>query len=87
MKTPDLKPCPCCGGKAKVSTVRPFFMIKKYHNRYVTAGCTQCGLCTSLFKANNKTGSPLRNAVHEEEAMREAADAWNRRANDEKVDS
>lgn len=79
---PDLKPCPCCGGKAKVSTVRPFIMIKKYHNRYVTAGCTQCGLCTSLFYADNKTGSPLRNAAHEEEAMRKAADAWNRRAND-----
>lgn len=75
----ELKPCPFCGGEAKVALVRPNFMLKKLHNRYVAAGCPSCGAATRLFWANNKTKSPLINEAHENGAKKEAAEAWNRR--------
>lgn len=78
-----LKPCPFCGGKAKVSFANPHFFLKKWHNRLVFAGCPKCGATTSLFNAFNHTGSPIRNEYNTERAFQRAADAWNRRAADE----
>lgn len=78
-----LKPCPFCGGKAKVSFANPFFFLKKFHNRFVFAGCPECGATTKLFNAYNHTGSPERNKYNTERAFQKATDAWNRRAADE----
>ena len=74
----ELKPCPFCGGKAKVDKVSPPFMLKKLHGLYFSAGCSQCGACTSLFRTH-KSGSPLMNEWYDEEAKQKAIEAWNRR--------
>ena len=39
MKTPDLKPCPFCGGKAEV-----FIDATKYYKHFVS--CLKCGMRT-----------------------------------------
>lgn len=75
-----LKPCPFCGGEAKFAFARPRFMLKKYRDRFVFAGCPSCGATTKLFFANNRTKSPLLNVAHENDARKTAAEAWNRRA-------
>lgn len=78
-----LKPCPFCGGKAKVSFANSFFFLKKFQNRFVFAGCPKCGATTRLFNAYNHTGSPKRNEYNTERAFQKATDAWNMRAADE----
>ena len=79
----ELKPCPFCGGEAKVAFAHPEFMLKRLKFRYVFAGCTKCNVTTPLFNAKNKTGSPLFNDYNTEQAKKKATEAWNRRAEDE----
>lgn len=74
----ELKPCPFCGGEAKVEKVHPSFMLKKFHYLYFAAGCTKCYATTPLFRTR-KTGSPLMNEHCDEEAKEKAIIAWNRR--------
>jgi Lar family restriction alleviation protein len=85
MKETELKPCPFCGGKAEVSFVsdKVPYVLKKYHNRYIFAGCRNCGIVTPVYNAFNNTGSPLRNEANTESAKRKAIKAWNRRADNE----
>ena len=80
----ELKPCPFCGGEAVVKWAHPFFMLKKFHNRYVFAGCVKCNCATPMFNANNHTRSPIFNDVNTERAKDKAIEAWNRRAEDGK---
>lgn len=75
---PPLSDCPHCGGAAEYHIVNARFMLKKYHGRYLCAGCRQCGVSTGLFEIQ-KTGSSLMNEYRQIEAMRKAADVWNRR--------
>ena len=82
----ELKPCPFCGSnRVFVGFVRPYFMLKKYHDRYVAAGCLDCKASTVMFQARNKTRSPILNEYGEEEAIRKAVEAWNRRAEEEQT--
>lgn len=74
----ELKPCPFCGGKAKVDKVHPSFMLKKLHYLYFAAGCTKCNVTTPLFRTK-KSGSPLMNEYYDEEAKQKAIEAWNKR--------
>lgn len=79
-----LKPCPFCGGAAAVCFAHPFFMLKRFHNRYVFAGCKKCEVTTPLFNAHNKTRSPLLNDYNTEQAKKKAIEAWNMRADNGK---
>jgi predicted nucleic-acid-binding Zn-ribbon protein len=85
MKGIELKPCPFCGGEAEVRFVSEKLphVLKKYHNRYVFAGCRKCGIVTALYNAFNKTGSPLKNEANTIRAKQKAINDWNRRADNE----
>lgn len=52
------------------------YALKKYHNRFVFAGCRKCGIVTAIYNAFNKTRSPLMNEANTQRAI----EAWNRRA-------
>ena len=66
MKETELKPCPFCGGKAEVRFVsdKVPFVLKKYHYKYIFAGCRKCGIVTALYNAFNNTRSPLKNEAN-----------------------
>ena len=83
----ELKPCPFCGGKAEVRFVSKELphILKKYHNRFVFAGCRKCGIVTAIYNAFNKTRSPLKNGANTQRAIKRAIEAWNRRADNEQT--
>ena len=85
MKETELKPCPFCGGTADVSFVsdKVPYVLKKYHNRFIFAGCRKCGIVTPVFNAFNKTRSPLMNEANIAKAKQKAIEVWNRRADHE----
>lgn len=64
LKTPELKPCPFCGGKAQIVSFRTY--IERFHGmgRKFYVNCTDCGI-----------DGP---GTHFTES--DAANAWNRRA-------
>lgn len=76
-----LENCPFCGSSNTiVGLVHPKWMLKKYHNRYVAAGCRDCGASTAPILARNHTGSPLMNEANLKAAIEKAAENWNRRS-------
>lgn len=66
MKTTDLKPCPFCGGTARLSGA--------YTIQGTTAWAVYCGKKPSDFTC----GAQITSIESEEKAI----EAWNRRAND-----
>ena len=64
MKTPDLKPCPCCGGTPNVDSYPGSDWVGDL--TYHCVRCTVCFLRTRDYKSPQM-----------------AADAWNRRTNEE----
>ncbi len=79
----ELKPCPFCGSEnVATALAHPNYMLVKLWNKYVFAGCKDCGATTSLFFANNRTGVSIFNKENEKVAVNRAIEAWNRRADD-----
>lgn len=72
----SLKPCPFCGGKAKIKAV-----IKSYG---FTIWCAcECGARTEGFcPETSKEDDTMENI---DECKKRAIKAWNRRANDGKI--
>lgn len=73
MKTPDLKPCPFCGGKAQIvfdSTDGTWFIR-----------CEDCYAKSEGWGNGNASPEDLFFAI--EEAVEAAVHAWNRRVTDE----
>lgn len=74
MKTPELKPCPFCGGKAELE-----------HNIGSSSWFIQCGDCTARNEGwcnrTNGNGKEVYESIIE--CVETAAEAWNRRATDE----
>lgn len=82
----ELKPCPFCGNTlTRAQLANPYWMLKKYHDKYAFAGCPKCGASTRLFFANNHTGSPILNKANEKAVIEAAIIEWNRRVNDAEV--
>ena len=76
----ELKPCPCCGGKAVYKDARI------YCDTGVYVQCTQCKLKTMyelidhpIFTENGLDESTRYTRM---QAMKMVADVWNRRASD-----
>lgn len=70
MMTEQLKPCPFCGGEAKVD---------KYKSKYITevyVMCTECFCKTDSYYIN--TYYNIYNRT-DEECIKYAVEAWNRR--------
>ena len=78
MKTPDLKPCPFCGGEAKLDKFRVSFNdgYPKYDGFAVVVRCKTCK-ALSPYKRGTIHGS------FKENEKEKAIDAWNRRATNE----
>lgn len=68
----ELKPCPFCGGEAKV-----------VHSSAVYVTCTECGCRTRQMNRRVRVESQKDEERRVEEL---AVKAWNRRANDEQAD-
>lgn len=70
----ELKPCPFCGGKAKIKA------IAKSYGFTIWCACG-CGAQTEEFCPNmNKEDDTMENI---ETCKKRATEAWNRRVNDE----
>jgi Lar family restriction alleviation protein len=70
-----LKPCPFCGGEAKVKVTK-----KDYIGFTIWCAC-KCGARTEGFCPDtNKEDDTMENI---EECKKRAIETWNRRANDE----
>lgn len=71
----ELKPCPFCGGKAKVKAT------KKDCTGFTIWCACECGARTGGFCSDtNKEDDTMENI---EKCKKRAIKAWNRRANDE----
>lgn len=68
MTTPDLKPCPFCGGTAFAYEVKPHQHFLSEFGEYGGGGFVECTGCSCGVSEKTKE---------------EAIEAWNRRANNE----
>ena len=76
MKTPELKPCPFCGGEAEL--LYKFRSTQDSDNHMlVRARCKDCN-AQSPYKR-----SPKHHGWFDAINKKKAIEAWNRRANDE----
>ncbi len=82
--TNDLKPCPFCGGIAEYRERRV------YLDHAWTVECGHCHAKTEMYMVDHPvhTSNGLDESTRytEEQALAKAADAWNRRASDERYD-
>ena len=70
--TPDLKPCPFCGGEA-------YLMLKDKNCWYVT--CDSCSASSEGYIPSDVYPWSAYDAI--QDAVNKAVEAWNRRANDD----
>ena len=78
MENRELKPCPFCGGEAKI-TKSGYGHSKDYYSADYRIGCERCGFdfkATSYFGV--KDGVPFVSV----DGYEQIVDKWNRRAND-----
>ena len=80
MKTPDLKPCPFCGGEAEVRDGHIYLIDTKI------VSCKKCHVRTNPVSIDhpsfNANGLDESTRYTPEQATRKACEMWNRRAND-----
>lgn len=75
--TPDLLPCPCCGGEAEVDTARGFWSFPERMMRDEAAiYCLECNLEVSCTYEN------CTNDYMQEQVQKEIIAQWNTRTDD-----
>ena len=96
MKQNKLKPCPFCGGEAKLKTSKCHIAANLFQTKYfVRVGteikCTECGM--SCYEgmtdfvydcSKNHKDIYLKESLFETKTVRKARKRWNRRAEDER---
>lgn len=76
----ELKPCPFCGGKPYLETKHRAF-INAQTTKVAFVRCTECYARTQRFELQL-----FGRTSYSKEANKKAIEAWNRRADDGKVD-
>jgi hypothetical protein len=84
MKTPDLKPCPFCGGEAKVWNSRVSVENQEIIYTIWRLSCTGCG-CSIPSEESTYKFTENGDIVLGNDGWGKIVDAWNRRVTDAEV--
>lgn len=80
-----LKPCPFCGGKAKIHSESSFSSHDNY-KIWVYAKCPKCNISTKAFDSYTMKWSPYIAEIERKEAIKipraKAIEVWNKRSDD-----
>lgn len=79
MNTPDLKPCPFCGGEAYV---REYAFGHSGSGGFTASYEVGCTMCKIAFKSDSKFTLKNGQPVFTVNGYEKCVNAWNRRAND-----
>lgn len=79
MKTPELKPCPFCGGKATIREKGHGYTGAGEFLIYHEIGCCQCEI---TFEGESRFRIKDGQAVFSVNAYEKCINAWNRRTSD-----